>query len=621
MSKTKIVGFHSGHDVAYAVLEDGVPVLHEELERFERVKEPPGDGLLMFFENYSESPEKVGYFTHGNPLGREDKVGRLVPSTFCDEDADKRMKAIINSHRKGPTLDSNSEFCKAQAEARNRAQDGLPFDDGLYYEASHHESHAANAFFSSPYDKALIITLDGGGFDTPAYDVEPAIAKTGIKLNETACTIWYGKGNKIRRRLTFNARDEINIGDVWDKTVDRIFQLSTGHPIGNQAGSVMAMASYADPERKKHWATTLFGAHPDHIDGYLGSSEKSTEWWYRHSGSNWRFKFRRKLDPNLDHKHWFKNQLKDEQVEFNVAGGLQLATEVSIRLIIAQALTEYMKEEKESPGDVNLCLAGGVSLNSVAMGKIWDWYPEIKDIYIPPVPYDSGLAIGSAQLFWHSMLNKPRIEIPRYASPYLGRTYSKQQVIGAIESQNLSYQHASDSDIVDLLDKQNIVAVYGGGSESGRRALGNRSILADPRSDKMKDIINDKVKHRKWYRPFAPSILRSHVKDWFERDVSSPYMQFVIPFKEEVRDKVPAVVHVDGTARLQTVCEYDNRWYHGLLTKWYEKSGVPILLNTSFNDREPIVEKPEHAVKCFMSTNIDYLYFYDYGILLKKSHD
>ena len=134
----------------------------------------------------------------------------------------------------------------------------------------------------------------------------------------------------------------------------------------------------------------------------------------------------------------------------------------------------------------------------------------------------------------------------------------------------------------------------------------------------MKDIINDKVKHRQWFRPFAPSILREDVSDWFERDVDSPYMTTVIKFKEELRDKVPAVVHTDGSARLQTVTENDNKWYYNFIKKFKEKTGIPIVLNTSFNDREPIVETPEHAINCFLRTDIDYLYFREPKILLKK---
>ena len=184
---------------------------------------------------------------------------------------------------------------------------------------------------------------------------------------------------------------------------------------------------------------------------------------------------------------------------------------------------------------------------------------------------------------------------------------------------SLRYSEATDDDVIELLSKDNnVISVFGGGSESGRRALGNRSILADPRSPKMKDIINEKVKHRQWFRPFAPSIIREEVKNWFDRDIDSPYMSFVLNWKEDMKDKVPAVVHLDGTARLQTITENDNKWYYNFISKFKEKTDVPILLNTSFNDREPIVETPEHAINCFLGTDIDYLYFYDYGFLVKK---
>jgi len=160
--------------------------------------------------------------------------------------------------------------------------------------------------------------------------------------------------------------------------------------------------------------------------------------------------------------------------------------------------------------------------------------------------------------------------------------------------------------------------VFGGGSESGRRALGNRSILADPRHSNIKDKINTKVKHREWFRPFAPSILREEMKNWFKKDTNSPYMSFAIAIKENKTELIPAVAHFDGTARVQTVKEEDNKWYYNFIKKWNTKTGVPILLNTSFNDREPIVETPEHAVNCFMGTDIDYLYFRDYNILINK---
>lgn len=259
-------------------------------------------------------------------------------------------------------------------------------------------------------------------------------------------------------------------------------------------------------------------------------------------------------------------------------------------------------------------------MNSVLIGKILDKFDQFDNIYISPTSHDGGLTLGAAQYVWHHVLNNPRIKWNDNITPYLGVKYPKEDILKDINKvkDRVNVSDSSDEEIIDLLDKQNIVAVFGGGSESGRRALGNRSILADPRSPTMKDKVNENVKHRQWYRPFAPSILREEVKNWFKRDIDSPYMSFVVEFKDEVKDRVPAVVHFDGTARLQTVTEKDNSWYYNFLKQWQSKTGVPILLNTSFNDREPICEIAEHALNCFLNTNIDYLYFRDEKLLISK---
>ena len=258
-------------------------------------------------------------------------------------------------------------------------------------------------------------------------------------------------------------------------------------------------------------------------------------------------------------------------------------------------------------------------------GKLHEWYKDkFEEIYVCPVSYDAGISIGSAQFVWHHIMKSPRIEWKNNATPFLGETYETTAIEKAlasmiyIDGKDLKVTNAGIDEIIDLLDGQNIISVFSGPSESGRRALGNRSIIADPRRLEMKDTINEKVKHRQWYRPFAPSILREKVSEWFEIDIDSPYMSYVIDFKEEMKDKVPAVVHIDGTARLQTVTKEDNGWYYELIKKWDQKTGVPIILNTSFNDREPIVETPEHAISCFVGTNIDYLYFVDAKLLVSK---
>jgi carbamoyltransferase len=320
-------------------------------------------------------------------------------------------------------------------------------------------------------------------------------------------------------------------------------------------------------------------------------------------------------DPDHPYLHKYRILANEsEQNRFDLAAGLQSATELRFKTLLSDIL-------RQIPDIKNLCLAGGVALNSVMTGKIKTWFPQIENIYIPPATHDGGLTIGAAQYMWHNVLDNPRIEWKDNFTPYLGRKYSLEEVNRSIadRSDELTIiRDSSDDDVIDSLFNQEIVSVFGGGSESGKRALGNRSILADPRSPTMKDTINEKVKHRQWFRPFAPSILREEVGNWFTEDIDSPYMSFVLKFNEDKAKEVPAVVHYDGSARLQTVTSNDNDWYHRLLKKWHQKSSVPILLNTSFNDREPICETPSNALDCFLRTNIDKLYFYDYGIIVSK---
>ena len=312
-------------------------------------------------------------------------------------------------------------------------------------------------------------------------------------------------------------------------------------------------------------------------------------------------------------KKIFEKDHNFEQNKFDIAHSLQLATESVVKDIICKAMKLFPSE--------NLCIAGGCTLNSVMIGKIKDWFPNIKNIYIPPIPTDAGLAIGSAQYLWHQIFQNPRIKWVDNFSPYLGRNYKKSEIRNCIKKFDnvVNTKDVSDDIVISLLEKQNIVSIFGKGSESGRRALGNRSILADPRSNRMKNIINKKVKHRQWYRPFAPSIIREEVKNWFTRDEDSPYMSMVLKWKKQKTSQIPAVTHFDNSARLQTVTQNDNSWYYSFLKKWEKKTNVPILLNTSFNDSEPIVETPEHAINCFLKTEIDFLYFTETNTLVRKN--
>ncbi len=470
-------------------------------------------------------------------------------------------------------------------ESYNKMLETVKKNGGKIHYFSHHKCHAANAFYSSNMKDSIIITLDGGGVEDD-------------RGTDTACTIWYGNDKELKHLKTFKPY-QINIGGVWTRITRYVFKLQNGWPLGGEEGTIMAMAAFGDAQKY----------HKDFLkmlsEDILQSSLKPHN---QPPGPT--------TDADPPHPYlepWAAIARKSEQDKFDLAAGLQLATEDLLKQIIKHAIDISPVKTK------NLCLSGGVALNSVATGKIKSWFPGlIEDIYIPPVPYDGGLPIGAAQIVWHEVLGNPRVTWNKNFTPYLGEVWSKEHFENVVKNFPVDVSNCTLDQMVDHLAEGKIVAVFNGKSESGRRALGNRSILADPRRNDMKDIINEKVKHRKWFRPFAPSILESDASDWFLDYQESPYMQFVLKFKEDKKHLVPAVLHQDGTARLQTVRKEDNEWYHSFLLKWKEKSGVPIILNTSFNDREPICEDVSHSIKCFLGTKIDHLYFPEYSVILTR---
>lgn len=523
-----VVGFHSGHDCSYCILENGIPVMHEELERITRLKEGNGDGLKLFFERNPNLRNRISNFAH------------------CHH---------------GPGVRELSDNVETFDEMLKTAKE----NGGRYHEIGHHKSHAAHAHYSSPFDQSLIISLDAGGWDYIA---------TGSQISSVA--IFRGDKNKIHDEILYPI-NQLNIGGIWSDSLGPIFNLSSGSPIGNQAGTVMAMASVG---KESVFEDDFYQCFYSGISNQLINKSKD----YIHES-----------DANI----------------FNVARGLQKATES----IVKELISKHIKSN-----DKNICFTGGVALNSSMTGKVLDWFPELDDIFIPIVPYDGGLSIGAAQYVYHHIQENPKNPNKELHRPYLGKKYTKCEIDNDLSRyrDKISISQAGDDEVIKELSCKKIISVFRGRSESGRRALGNRSVLADPRGSDMKDIINEKVKHRQWFRPFAPSILDERVSDWFKNSTKSPYMGIVTGFKDEKYSLVPAVTHFDQTGRLQSVTKDLNPWYHNFLKLWEKETGIPILLNTSFNDREPIVETAEDAVKCFLKTNIDYLYFPEYNYLISK---
>lgn len=543
--KKKILSFWSGHDASFCVLEDGIPTLHTEAERHTRIKEGAYDSIKLFNEH----------------------------------------DGMLNVH------DSNTKdvialaTCYSENGIKNHSEswDGIK-DLAPLHIVGHHQAHAAHAFYSSNFDKAVVITIDGGGIEnSDGYCV--------------GASIWVGTDTKLELKR-YIPLEQMNIGGVWARVTRHVFKYESGAPFGNQAGTVMALAAFAkNSERFIDRFRDMFSVHlseatmraPGHVNGMSAKDPRNP------------------IHPYLNDLAELAAQ--DEQTKYDIAGALQIVTEEKIIFLIRKAL--------EGTYCGNVCFSGGVALNSVAMGKMINIFP-MERFYIPPVPYDAGLTIGAAQFVWHNEFGNPRIKWGENASPYLGHKYNLDMYDMLRSSEVFDVKRTNDDEVVDLLISGKIVSVFNGSAESGRRALGNRSILADPRSTEMKDKVNEKVKHRQSFRPFAPSVLLEHVSEWFENNQESPFMGFVLKFKPEKGKLVPAVMHNDGTARLQTVTEKSNPWYYGLIKKFYDKTGVPMLLNTSFNDMEPIVENQTHAINCFAKTEIDYLYFVEPNCLVSK---
>jgi carbamoyltransferase len=275
---------------------------------------------------------------------------------------------------------------------------------------------------------------------------------------------------------------------------------------------------------------------------------------------------------------------------------------------LEEVLFHLLNRLYEATGIPNLCYAGGVAFNCVANGKICDRTP-FKEVYIQPAAGDAGLAVGAALYVYHQVLGYPRKFVMDHA--YWGPEFSPDRLREVLERYGLKYRALDERRLVEetarYIADGKVVGWYQGRTEWGPRALGNRSIVVDPRRPEMKDILNKRVKHREPFRPFAPSILEERTGEWFEKDYPSPFMLMAYPVRPEKLDKIPAPTHVDGTGRLQTVSRRTNPLYWELIRAFEKETGVPVVLNTSFNENEPIVNTPEEAVECFLRTHMDVL--------------
>ena len=478
------------------------------------------------------------------------------------------------------------------------------FDDiGKIYFSEHHYSHAASAFFPSPFKDATVLTLDGVG-------------------EWATTTVAEGSGNKLN--LLKEIHFPHSIGLLYSA-----FTYYTGFKINSGEYKVMGLAPYGEPKYKDVIMRELIDLKND------GSFKLNMKYFNYATGLTM---------TNQKFSNLFKNPVRDPkkdlltQFHMDIAASIQSVTEE-----IILKLTKSISKEFDSR---NLCLAGGVALNCVANGKILK--EKIFDnLWIQPAAGDAGGALGAALAFWFKELNNPR-EVnlkDEMMGSYIGPSFSEELIEKKLKLLNANFQKLSEENLINIvakeLNNEKTVGWFQGRMEFGPRALGSRSIIADPRSDKMQKELNLKIKFRESFRPFASSVLREDLKDWFEIDYDSPYMLLVSNVKKDVqipmsekskklfgieklnikRSSIPAVTHVDYSSRIQTVHKDTNPKYHKLLSQFKINTGCPILVNTSFNVRgEPIVCTIEDAFRCFMSTNLNILVCENF-ILYKEKQD
>ena len=584
------------HDAAAALLQDGVLIAAAEEERFTRIKHDygfPNQAIDFCLRQAGITARDLDYVVfYEKPLQKFERILLTTLQTFPQSWGVFRESMI--------TWFNDKLWIKGHIlTTLNIPDEKLLFVD-------HHLSHAASAFFCSPYDEAAILTIDGVGEWTTA-----TIGK--------ATADWDGRGqNQIQ--LFGEVKFPHSLGLLYSA-----FTAFLGFQVNEGEYKVMGMAPYGQPTRVED-VYKLFDVGDD------GSFRLNMEYFsFHHSTTNtFNGKFTNLFGeprvhesdfytptthPKKDHPKWDEATAKRNQHYANIAASIQNVTE--------ETMLKMANYAHQRTGLKKLCMAGGVALNSVANGRILRETP-FEDVFIQPAAGDSGGALGAALYVYHVVLGKPRKFIMEHA--YWGQAYSPQEVKSAIEATGRSYQRIEDPErraemMVDDMLAGKVISLFQGRFEWGPRALGNRSILADPRGAEMKNIVNARIKFREPFRPFAPVILEERVSEFYAgiedpaRSFPLRYMLMVYPTRDGCGDKIQAVTHEGGTGRIQTVRRETNPLYYRAVELFGQATGVPVLLNTSFNLRgEPIVTTPANALSTFGNSDIDTLYADDFVV-------
>lgn len=571
--KTVILGISAYyHDSAAALIIDGELISAVQEERFTRIKHDdsfPSQSIRSVLSQTKVEADEIDYVVfYEKPFV---KFERLLETYFA------YAPIGFRSFRKAiPIWLKDKLFQKSKIiKQLNNISDNVDWASKLLF-SDHHLSHAASAFYPSPYSEAAILTIDGVG-----------------EWNTT--TISYGKDNLIVKKEELNFPHSLGL---LYSTITTFL----GFKVNSGEYKVMGLAPYGKPIFSDKIINELIDLKED------GS--------FRLNMSYFSFATDLKMATNKMATFFGIEARKPEapliQIHKDIAASLQVATEIIILKICSYVAKKI--------GSKNLCLAGGVALNCVANAKIRE-SKLFDSIWVQPAAGDAGGAVGAALAVYYLSLNKDRVVRSHY-NTYLGPEFCTDEIDNELNQCNAIYRFYKTEELLDLiaseLAKGKIVGWMQGRAEFGPRALGNRSIIADPRVKDLQKSLNLKIKFRESFRPFAPSVLSEETSTWFKTDSPSTYMGFVAQAQEVKKNQIPAVIHLDGTARLQTVNINDNSLYYELIKRFFDKTGCPLLVNTSFNVRgEPMVLNPTDAFHCFMGTDIDILVVGNY-VLHKK---
>jgi len=563
-----VLGINPYHSSASAaLLVDGAVVAAVEEERFTRRKYETGfpcRSIRFCLDFAGMSATEIDHVAvASSPFSNLLRKTRFVLGTKAGRRLIRQRREAVAQLRIRGTLARCLGVRPAELRARVRR-------------VEHHIAHLASAYFVSSFDRAAVASFDGFG--------------------DMVSSMWgVGEGNRLRR-----------LGEVGYPHSLGMFYLGFTQYLGfNTYGDehkVMALASFGEPEYLDVMRDVLrYRSGLDFqlsMDCFRHARDIQPMVWSggpAHLGPVWDEGMARRFGPVRAGSHE-----PIEERHRNVASSMQRRLE-EVELSMLRSLQEHTGEEA-------LCLAGGVALNCVVNGRIRK-ETGFKEVFVQPAAHDGGTSLGAACFVYHQEIGGPRAHVMDHA--YLGPLFGESDCRAALARAGLRYERLEDRELVDrtaaALADGRIVGWFQGRMEFGPRALGNRSILADPRRPEMKDLLNSRVKHREPFRPFAPSILEDATGDWFEDRFPSPFMLLARDVTGKGRTEIPATTHVDGTARLQTVRRDQNARFYDLIKAFGERTGVPVLLNTSFNDSEPICCTPEEACKTFLRGGMDVL--------------